>query len=91
MKVIHFNQPLYTDMFYHNFKGVIIDMSRDICFFKNGRLHNENGPSVIYYKITSYDWFFKGNFYGADDNFTNKSWKRKIKELKRQERLTIFK
>lgn len=95
MKVIYMKViPYYNNNFdfHYNFTGIIIDSDRDIIFYKNGEFNNENGPSIIYYNTNGgCSWHYKGVFWGSDYDFTIKSWKKKIKELKREERLGIFK
>lgn len=36
-------------------------------------------------------WCYKGIAYGANEDFTIKTWKKKFKELKQQDKLKIFK
>ena len=94
MKVI-FNDYDYNDgnNFHYNFTGVIIDSDSDFCFYKNGKVHNENSwaqlicnPEEVSYSY----YFYKDECYGVNDDFTNKSWKKKVKELKYLEELKIF-
>ena len=61
----------------------------DKYWFINGLNHRENGPAVEYKDGGKY-WFYKGKNYGYDNDFTNKTWKEKVLELKREERLKIF-
>lgn len=90
MKVISYYNNNFD--FHYIFTGIIIDSDCDIIFYKNGNFHNENGPSNIYYNTNGdFLWYYKGAFLGSDYDFTIKSWKKKIKELKREERLGIFK
>jgi hypothetical protein len=77
--------------YFNNFTGIIIDSDRDIVFYKNGKYHRENGPAINAYNTNgAFSWYYKGVFWGSDDDFTIKSWKKKVKELKRKERLNIF-
>lgn len=64
---------------------------KTIRFYKNGRLHREDGPAVLYYGGMYKDWFYKDKYYGENNIYTNKSWKQKTKELKYLESLNIFK
>ena len=73
---------------WNRFKSIIIIfVDCEIYILKDGNYHNEIGPAIICKGIKRF--FYKGYFYGHND-FTIKSWKRKVKELKRQERLEIF-
>jgi hypothetical protein len=73
-----------------NFTGIIIEnYCGDICFYKNGKIHNENGPA-IFYKGNIKAWCYDGWQYGFDNEFTNKTWKEKVEYLKREEELKIF-
>ena len=59
-----------------------------IFFMKNNIYHNINGPSSISdgYKV----WYYKGVRHGINNDFTIKSWKQKVKQIKREEKLKIF-
>ncbi len=56
-----------------------------IRFFKNGRFHNSKNASYIApfpmeHKECGYKTFFlNGEYYGNEDDFTKKSWRRFIK------------
>lgn len=64
----------------------LIDNS--IRYFKYGLQHREDGPAVEFPNGDKY-WYYKGKYYGC--NFYKlKTWKKKIKQLKRQEKLKIF-
>ena len=69
--------------------GVVINTSNLISFYKNGNLHKKDGCARIY-TDRFVDWYYKGKYYGGDNEFTNKSWKKKVKQLKREEKLKIF-
>ena len=62
--------------------------------YKNGKLHCEDGPAVkwgnsrFYDTDTSNQFYYKGHYYGV---YSIEEWKKKVKELKRQEKLKIFK
>ena len=64
-----------------------------ICFYKNSHTHREDGPAIIPFtdKPYSIEWTYKSDCYGYGDDFTNETWKKKVKELKRKEKLRIFK
>ena len=86
MKVIvikHFNKAP------KNFNGICRARNNCVFHFKNGKLHNEDGPATIYVSGDK-DWFYKKILYGINNQFTIKTWKKKVKHLKRQEKLSIF-
>lgn len=56
----------------------------------NGGLHNEKGPAFVF-KNGDKDWYYNGQKYGINNDFTNKTWKKKVQELKREESFKIFK
>ena len=69
--------------------GVVISTSNLISFYKNKKLHKKDSCARIYeYRFV--DWYYKGAYFGGDDDFTNKTWKKKVKQLKREEKLKIF-
>lgn len=91
MKIIKAKE---NDGFYNAFikkAVVIIDDKEKYCIFfiKNNGYHNKNGPSLIYETYSL--WYYKDRPYGSNNSFTIKTWKKKVKELKRQEQLKIFK
>ena len=57
-------------------KAVVILDDGTIAFVKSNSCHNINGPSFIYdnYRL----WHYKDKYYGENDDFTNKSWKKKV-------------
>ena len=55
----------------------------------NGVSHREVGPAVE--SVTGYkEWWYKGLCYGINNKFTNTTWFKKVKQLKREEGLKIF-
>ena len=66
------------------------------CFFKNNKIHNSKFYAVIGIDLPNhqptvvYAYYYKNDFYGNDNNFTNKSWKKKVKQLKQEEKLKVF-
>ena len=74
-----------------NFTGIVIDYDEDFVFYKNSKYHREDGPSEIIISIEPkhFCFYYKDESYGAS-SFTIQSWKEKVKELKRKERLNIF-
>lgn len=75
-----------------NFTGVCKATSTEVIYhMKDGKAHNENGPSIIYAPNylgeTMKYWYYKGEYYGYNDRFTNESWIQFI----RNKKLEIFK
>lgn len=79
-----------------NFTGIVIQEGRNtLVFFKNGKWHNEKGLAFISCTRRGSFWF-NNNRYGnylesATDRKLIKSWKKKVKELNRQQKLKVFK
>ena len=61
-----------------------------IHFYKNGKYHREDGVARINLYINEKLWYYKGEYYGVTNDFTNKTWKKKVKQLKREEKFKIF-
>ena len=59
-------------------------------WFINGLSHREDGPTVEFADGRK-SWHYKDKFYGINDDFTNETWKEKVEELIRKEKLKIFK
>lgn len=57
-----------------------------IRYYKNGKLHNENGPAIKWVD-DKIDWYYEGVLYGYDIFYTNEAWLERVRELK----LQIFK
>ena len=72
---------IYND--YHIFSYCFI-------FIKNGFIHNEKSYAA-YDGSKERQFFFKGECYGNNNDFTICSWNKKVKELKYLESLEIFK
>lgn len=91
MKVISVINSFTDFDAYHRFTGILIDKF-DICFYKNNKRHREVGGAVIidYASFKKrFLFYYKDNYHGEHIH-TNKSWIKKVKELKRKERLSIF-
>ena len=96
-----------------DFTGVCkLLISKSICYYKNGKYHNEFGPALIYPNCEKHwhinglqhredgpaaqfadgkiIWYYKDEVYGYNNEFTVKSWKEKVENLKREESLKIF-
>ena len=72
-----------------SFTGVVIDKMY-ITFYKNSKIHNPYcAASIILFDFRK-EWWFNNKCCGKRDDFTNKTWKKKVKELKREEELKIF-
>lgn len=72
--------------------GIILDEYNTIHFYKNGLFHNEYFESIIELSAPAYyEWYYKSINYGFNSAFTIKSWKKKVKLLKREEKLKVFK
>lgn len=75
----------------HNESGPAICLQDETkCWYINDICHREDGPSIEYVD-GSKAWFYKSVNYGIDDDFTIETWKEKVKQLKREEELKIFK
>ena len=61
-----------------------------IHFYKNGIRHRKDGATPIYLYINEKLWHYKDKCCGENDDFTNKTWNKKVKQLKREEELKIF-
>jgi len=82
----------YKNGFFHRKNGpAFYDLERGIKeWYKHNLIHREDGPAAEYsngHKV----WWFKHKWYGEKDAFTIETWKEKVKELKHEERLEIFK
>jgi len=86
MKVISIKK-FYAD--FKSYTGIVINNYDFFIFYKNGFFHCKNGPATEYLN-GSKGWYYKGRFYGYDNDFTIKSWKEKIKQLKHEKKLKIF-
>lgn len=80
------------DGYNYFFTGVAIDIDNDFCFYKNGKYHRENGYTQLIKSKNFKDflYFYKDAYYGKNEDFTNKSWKKFVKKLKREEKLRVF-
>ena len=71
-----------------SFTGVVISDKSYIMFYKNGCIHNPYFPATIGLNFLYKEWWCNNSRYY--ENHSNKSWKRKVKQLKREEKLNIF-
>ena len=58
-------------------------------WYINDEHHREDGPAVEYINGRK-SWWFKDIIYGYDNDFTIETWKEKVEELKREDKLSIF-
>lgn len=75
--------------FHHKKHASHIFKDGEKSWYYNGERHNISGPAIEYsdpYK----EWHYKNCYYGNGTTFTNKSWKKFVKQLKREEELKIF-
>ena len=92
MKIIPFNRR--HEIFIKNINNAIClhyDSILCIHYVKNGNIHNEkfHAGYYVYPNLVVKHYRLHGNL-----NYhisSNKSWKKKVKELKRQEKLKVFK
>lgn len=85
--MIEFTFPMdCKNNFFTGVCKVLVDNS--IRHYKNGNLHREDGPAYEF--VNSKSWWYKDKCYGVDNDFTIKSWKQKVKKIKREEELKIF-
>jgi hypothetical protein len=51
----------------------------EVIFFENGKFHNNKNIAIIniYYEYKKF--YFNGMFYGNEDDFTKKSWRKFVK------------
>jgi hypothetical protein len=90
MKVIKIQSDIQINNY---FKFIGIDEYGYIFHIKNGQIHREDGPAYHDDKMIIKEFYYKDLHYIYSKNFiqfTNSSWKKKVKELKRQDRLSIF-
>ena len=87
-KIIEFDSiRYYKDGLIHREDGPALLYKGNKEWYINGYLHREDGPAIIYNSGKTY-FYYKGNEY--DNNFTIKTWKKFIENLKREEELKIF-
>lgn len=85
--MIKFKSPSNIPKDFTGICKILFDLS--INYFEKGNLHREDGPALEY-ADGFINWFYKGELYGYNNDFTIESWKEKVKELKRAEELKIF-
>lgn len=65
-------------MMSHNYVIEKTDLSKR--WYKNGRLHREDGPAIEY-SSGAKEWWLNNKHYGYNSKFTNESWKKFVKTL----------
>lgn len=94
MKVIKIKY--YDEVGFYNyyefisFTAIAIDINLSICFYKNNRIHRKNGPA-IFFENNEKQWWYEDAQYGYNNDFTNKTWVKFIKNKKHLEKMEIFK
>lgn len=95
MKVVKLKTYIFRSA---NFTGISILLDGTIRFYKNNKLHNKNGPAIIrfpnvktnVFTRNKKEWYYQNRYFGSNHSFSNKSWKKYIKELRQEEKLRIF-
>ncbi len=76
-----FDAVFFNKIFNFNLSAIYCDSS--YCeFFKNGQIHNYKNASIIDFKFKKY--FLNNKYYGCEYEFTKKSWRKFVRELKLQ-------
>lgn len=83
----------YKDGRLHKKDGPAIESRFRKEWYINGLHHREDG-AAIEYKDGTHKYYYKGEFIAWNDrrhiNISKKSWKEKVKQLKREDELRIF-
>ena len=91
MKVVKLKTYIFRSA---NFTGISILLDGTIRFYKAGSIHKNNGPAYIRTIVNNNNfdklWVYNGGVYGYKDDFTIKTWKRRIKQIKQIEKFKIF-
>jgi hypothetical protein len=92
MKVIVYKDFNYTSKIK---KAIIIFNYKsysNIYFIKNGKVHSGKYASgyEIYKKIITKHYHFNDHNYRRDFDFPDKSWRKKVIEIKRENKLKVF-
>ena len=69
--------------------AAVIFGNLDKGWYLNGLMHRESG-AALKYSNGDKSFYYKGKFYGTNIQFTNSSWMKKNKEIKRKEAFQIF-
>ena len=80
----YISKAIFVHIYHNNYKNSFI------IFVNNNLIHNTTSPGIIYLDGDMV-YYYKGGNYGYKNDFTNETWKKKVKELKRKEKLRIFK
>ena len=81
LEYINGDKYWYTHGKVHREAGPAVEFANgDNFWYINNKLHREDGPAIEY-SDRGKEWYFNGIFYGINNKFTNKSWKRFVKTL----------
>jgi hypothetical protein len=73
------NEYYYWDkIINNNLTAVYVNKNKSIRFFKNGKLHNSKNTAYVH-KDGYKEFHLNGEYYGNKNNFTKKSWRRRVK------------
>lgn len=92
MKVILVRKYEDVDIDFCNkssFTGVVISDKSYIIFYKNGCIHNPSFAATIGLHFLYKEWWYNNSRYYK--NYSNKSWVKQVKKLRRHQKLSIFK
>jgi len=68
--VVHYDGTFYKYLSKNqSFSGVLIDEDGDKFWYRNGKLHREDGPALIVRRDNTEHWYIKGK------SVTEKEWK----------------
>lgn len=91
MKVVKLKTYIFRST---NFTGISILSDNVIRFYKKGFIHKNDSPAYINIESKSNQlaklWCYNGITYGFTYDYTNKTWNKKAKQLKLQEKFKIF-
>ena len=65
------------------FTGCLIDDVNDIAWFKNGKIHREDGPAIEFAGGTKY-WFLNGVRYNSEQDYKIAMRKIKLEKILKQ-------
>lgn len=63
-KTVHGSKTIFSK----NGKVIRIECEYSICYYRDGKLYNENGPSIIYLSTNLKEYWRHGNLYFAVDH-----------------------
>ena len=78
-----------------HFNGVANISIHMLAFFKDGKLHREDGPAMMNCNGKALNYFYKGyddTYYNNGEYIhSNKDWKKLVEKIKEEEEFSIFK